>query len=221
MPSLGRELIEGGDSLAVEAYRQRLLSAFGMAPGGGKKALDLGCGDGLEAIYLARLGYSVTALDIESHPRWKRVEKDWKGRIRFKKADASKLKALKGSYDLVFEKDMLHHVDEPLKVLAEMKRLLKKGGTLHIAECNRYNPIFYVHLTLLGGHEHFSRGRLKSLLEEAGLGGYLLKLREARVFPIESAAFQKLMDWVQEGIERVRLLDPILCYHLVSWTKRG
>jgi ubiquinone/menaquinone biosynthesis C-methylase UbiE len=215
----GRDLIGDGGSLAVEAYRERLLSAFRIGPGRGKKALDLGCGDGLEAVYLARLGYSVLALDLQAHPRWKALEKEWKGRIRFKVADAAKLKSLKPGFDLAFEKDMLHHVDEPPAVLAEMKRLLKKGGKLYIAECNRYNPIFYVHLTLLGGHQHFSRGRLKALLGAAGMPGYRLALREARVFPFESAAFQKLMDRLQDLIERLRVLDPILCYNLVSWSK--
>lgn len=217
--SLGRELLSSEDSLAVEAYRERLLSAFGVGAGKGKKALDLGCGDGLEAVYLARLGYQVEALDLQAHPRWKQIEKEWKGKVRFRLADASKLGALKGAYDLVFEKDMLHHVAEPTQVLLQMKRLLKKGGKILVAECNRYNPVFYVHLTLWGDHQHFSRQRLRVLMGEAGLGGFALKLREARVWPFENRAFQSLMNAVQELIERAGIFNPWLCYHLVSWEK--
>jgi SAM-dependent methyltransferase len=219
MPAEGRDLLSAKDSLAVEAYRERLLSAFEVGPGGGKKALDLGCGDGLEAVYLARLGWVVEAVDLEAHPRWKAIEKKWKGRIRFRLADVAELRKFKAGYDLVFEKDMLHHVPQPALVLREMKRLVKKGGRVLVAECNRYNPVFYLHLTLLGGHEHFSRGRLRRLLEEAGLKGYLLRLREARVWPLEMPWFQGLMNAAQELAERVRVLDPWLCYHLVSWEK--
>lgn len=219
MPSLGRDLLGDGESLAVEAYRQRLLSAFAIGSGKGKRALDLGCGDGLEAVYLARLGYQVEALDLEAHPRWEGIQKTWKGRVRFKLVDVADLEKLKPGYDLVFEKDLLHHVQEPAAALAEMKRLVKKGGRILLAECNRYNPIFYLHLTLLGNHQHFSRGRLKSLLAQAGLQGYRMRLREARVWPMESPFVQKVMDLVQEIIERMQIFNPWLCYHLVSWQK--
>jgi SAM-dependent methyltransferase len=218
---LGREFITGRDSLAVEAYRERLFKPLAFGDGRGKKALDLGCGDGLEAVYLLRRGWKVEGVDIEPHPRWKELAARYKGRASFKVADAASLKKLKGGYDLVFEKDMLHHVPDPGRVLLEMKRLLKRGGRMVIAECNRYNPIFYVHLTLLGDHQHFSRGRLRRLLKQAGLEGYRLILREARVWPLEAAWFQRLMDLAQEGVERLRVFDPWICYHLVDWVKRG
>jgi 2-polyprenyl-3-methyl-5-hydroxy-6-metoxy-1,4-benzoquinol methylase len=216
---LGRELLSGRDSLAVEAYRERLLSAFKIAPGKNRTALDLGCGDGLEAVYLARLGYKVEALDLEPHPRWKSIEKAWKGRVRFRLANATKLGGLKPGYDLVFEKDMLHHVEQPGSVLTQMKRLVKKGGRVLIAECNRYNPIFYVHLTLWGGHQHFSSARLKALLDAAGFQGRMIKMREARVWPLESERIQALMNRVQDMIEQAAVFNPWICYHLVSWTK--
>jgi 2-polyprenyl-3-methyl-5-hydroxy-6-metoxy-1,4-benzoquinol methylase len=215
----GRDFITGEDSLAVEAYRDRLFAQLGFEDGKGRKALDLGCGDGLEAIYLLRRGWKVEGLDIQPHPRWSEIEAKWKGRAKFRTGDAAALKAAKGGYDLVFEKDMLHHVPQPLDVLAEMKRLVKAGGRVVIAECNRLNPVFYIHLTLLGGHQHFTRRRLRALLEKAGLANYSLRLREARVWPLECALFQRLMDRVQDLIERMRIFNPWLCYHLVSWEK--
>jgi SAM-dependent methyltransferase len=218
-PGLGRDFITGQDSLAIEAYRERLLMPFHLEDGKGRTALDLGCGDGLEAVYLLRRGWRVEAVDIEPHPRWRELESRFRGRLRFKVADAGALKKLRGGYALVFEKDMLHHVPDPMAVLMEMKRLLKTGGRLLIAECNRYNPVFYVHLTLWGGHEHFSRPRLRRLLQSAGLDGYRLMLREARVWPLENALIQGLINKVQDWIEGSGFFNPWLCYHLVSWER--
>lgn len=219
MPSLGRDHLSQKDSLAIEAYRERLLSAFALTPVSGKRALDLGCGDGLEAVYLARLGYTVDAMDLEAHPAWEALSEAWKGKLSFRKADVSDLGKLRDEYDLVFEKDMLHHVEEPLSVLQEMRRLLKSGGRLLVAECNRYNPILYLHLTLMGNHQHFSWTQLRSLLKLAHMTDAKICRREARVWPIESTAFQSFVNTLQEIVERLQIFAPWLCYNLVSWTR--
>lgn len=215
--SLGRELIGSGDSMAVERFRQRLLGALEIEDGRGRVALDLGCGDGLEAVYLARRGWKVEALDLESHPKWAELERLFKGRLQFRKADAAALGKIRTRYDLIFEKDMLHHVPEPAAVLKAMRRLLKPGGRLWIVECNRFNPIFYLHLTLWGGHQHFSRRHLRQLMDGADMKGWDLSLKEARVWPLESIKFQDLMDRAQDVMERLPFLRPFLCYHLATW----
>ena len=113
--TLGRELIDGPVTLAVARYRDRLLGRLDLPEKPGR-ALDLGCGDGMEAEYLLERGWKVTALDLEAHPRWKGLEKKWKGRLKFGTADAASIKkAAPGKYDLVFQKDMLHHVPDPLR----------------------------------------------------------------------------------------------------------
>ena len=48
--------------------------------------------------------------------------------------------------------------------LAEYRRVLKPGGSALIVEANRYNPIFYPHMTLALGHEHFTRRRFRALV---------------------------------------------------------
>src|SRR6185503_2937595 len=107
MPGLGRDMI-GGESLAVSRFRDRLLGRIGLEKKAkGRRALDLGCGDRLEAGYLAGLGYQVDAYDIEAHPKWAGLSRAWRGRIRFARADAADLRSLKGGYDLILQKDML------------------------------------------------------------------------------------------------------------------
>lgn len=219
MKDLGRGLIGGGASLAVESFRSRLLGRLPLGPGRGKRALDLGCGDGLEAVHLARLGYQVDAYDLEPHPAWPGLAQASRGRIRFRTADATQLGRLKGGYDLAFQKDMLHHADDPVAVLKHMRRLLKPGGQLMALECNRLNPVSYVHLTLWGGHQHFTPWRLRALLGQADLDAAAILRFEARVWPIQSAGFQALINRVQDLVEAVPLLRGLAVYHAVLWDK--
>jgi hypothetical protein len=79
--------------------------------------------------------------------------------------------------------------------------------------------VFYVHLTLLGGHQHFTRSRLMGLAQAAGMEGARLSLLEARVWPWDNVGFQNLVDALQDAAERIGLLDPWLCYHLVRWVR--
>ncbi|MES2201159.1 MAG: class I SAM-dependent methyltransferase [candidate division FCPU426 bacterium] len=215
---LGRDfLTEEGPTLAVRRYRDRLLGRLGLEAGKGRRALDLGCGDGMEAVWLAERGWKVEAFDLESHPRWQRLAKESKGRIRFATADAAQLGSLKKPYDLVFQKDMLHHVPDPEAVLRAMKRLTAPGGTAVVLECNRLNPIFYGHLTLMRGHQHFTLPRLRALLQTAGMGSYSLKRIEARVWPLESLGFQNLMERMQDLAEALPFWRPFICYHAALW----
>ena len=216
--SRGRDLLGDGTRLAVARYRDRRRGRLDLPVRAGR-ALDLGCGDGMEAEYLLQRGWKVDAVDLETHPRWEALRRRWKGKLRFMTVDAAGLgRKVKGRYDLVFEKDMLHHVPDPLAVLEEMKGKVKPGGCLAILECNRLNPVFYVHLTLMGNHQHFTRRQLVQLARDAALEGFGLKRVEARVWPVDSRRLQDLADAAQDLAERVAPLRPFLCYHLVEWT---
>jgi SAM-dependent methyltransferase len=181
----------------------------------------VGCGDGLEAVELLERGWRVDAVDLEAHPRWKALAKAYKGRLRFRIASDKELARWKGSYALVFQKDVLHHVPDPAALLSSLKRLTAPGGTLWTLECNRRNPVSYVHLTLWGGHQHFTAARLRALAEGAGLDGYSLRSREARVWPVESAAFQDAVDRLQDLFEALPFWRPFAVYHLLRWRKPG
>lgn len=217
----GRELLGGGESIAVRRFRRRLLGALPLGQGRGRKALDVGCGDGLEAVELLERGWKVDAVDLAPHPRWPELKARYKGRLSFKLGSDKELARWKGSYGLVFQKDVLHHVPDPAALLASLKRLTAPGGTLWALECNRRNPVSYVHLTLLGGHQHFTAARLMALAAEAGLQGAQLSRREARVWPVESEAFQDAADGLQDLFEALPFWRPFRVYHLLRWDRRG
>lgn len=218
---LGRDLLGDGLSYPVRRYRDRLLARLQLEPGRGRRALDLGCGDGMEAVWLAERGWKVDAYDLEAHPRWPELARRYKGRLRFATADAAKLGKLKRPYALVFQKDVLHHVPDPGAVLAHMKRLCAPGGQVVVLECNRKNPVFYLHLTLLKGHQHFTNRRLAGLLDGAGLQGWTLKRIEARVWPLLGPRLQDLAERLQDLAEALPLWRPFICYHAALWRRKG
>ncbi len=166
------EAFFGFGEFAGQAYRERLLAKAGLdREVKGLRALDLGCGEGHEAEYLAKRGWRVDAVDMQAHAGWEEISRRSKGALRFATGDAEALKAPANRYDLVLEKDMAHHAGRPAAAFAELKRVAKPGGRVVVIEGNRLNPIFYVHLTLMEGHEHFTLGTLRRLLAEAGLPG--------------------------------------------------
>lgn len=212
----------GFDRFAGDAYRERLLRKAGLdrpAPRKGLRALDLGCGHGEVAAYLAQRGWQVDAVDIEASPEWKGLAKRARGSIRFSVGDAQALKKPAASYDLVMEKDMAHHAADPVKAFAELRRVAKPGAQVLVIEGNRLNPIFYVHLTLMEGHEHFTLWTLRRLLDEAGMPGARIDRVEARVWPFNRAWAQAVMEKVQDGVEWLFFLRPLVCYHVAHWRK--
>lgn len=101
----------------------------------GRRVLDLGCGAGGKAVYLATLGArQVVAVDVVPHyadlgrdlARRKGVE----GICQFLTADAACLPFPDGSFDAILATDVVEHLADPLAVLQECYRVLAPGGRL-------------------------------------------------------------------------------------------
>lgn len=98
----------------------------------GKHMLDLGCGMGEEVVYFARLGATVTGIDISQvglsiamdRARYNGVL----DRVALARMSADALEFDDGSFDLVHGLGILHHVGIEAG-LKEVKRVLKPGGT--------------------------------------------------------------------------------------------
>ena len=213
----GRGRQSGRATYPGERYMGRLLGRLGLGEGGGLRALDAGCGDGLVSAWLADHGWKVRAEDREAHPAWPALAKAGRGRLSFGRRDAGEKGP--GGFDLVLTKDMLHHADDPVAALLALKARVKPGGRLVVVECNRLNPVFYVHLTLMEGHQHFTRSRLLALLAAAGLGEARLELIEARVWPLGGPFWQDLFERVQDLAEALPPWRPFVCYHAATWTR--
>lgn len=174
----------------------------------GSSLLDSGCGDGWDAYLRLKYFKKITATDIEINPNWKNLSAPG---IIYKKADSEKLAFKNKSFDTVLEKDMLHHASNPEKALKEMVRVAKKR--VIVIEANRYNPLFYINLTLLNNHQHFSQNRFLSIMESTGVP-FEIKRFSARVCWINNPAFIKLFDKVEDLLEAIPLYSPIIEYNL-------
>jgi ubiquinone/menaquinone biosynthesis C-methylase UbiE len=148
----------------------------------------------------------VVAVDVEASPAWQ----DEDG-LTFQVADAERLPFEDASFDAIHSKDSLHHMDDPRAALAEYRRVLKPGGTLVIVEGNRFNPVFYVHMTRLLGHEHFRRGFFHDLVREefptARFGAFEAHYVPwgERLLPVQHA--------VEEVLERLPGAGGLLSYN--------
>ncbi|HSB90729.1 MAG TPA: methyltransferase domain-containing protein [Anaerolineales bacterium] len=79
----------------------------GRPPG---RALDIGCGTGTNALTLARLGWSVTAVDFSSLALWaaRRKARAATAWIDFRQADASRFDGLVGPFDFAMDIGCFH-----------------------------------------------------------------------------------------------------------------
>lgn len=96
--------------------------------------LDIGCGLGDNAIYLARNGYQVTGLDISptALTTAKRRASDAGVDVKFAVGDATKLTGYTGAFDTVIDCGMFHCLDDDGKrsYAASVHRATRPGATL-------------------------------------------------------------------------------------------
>jgi SAM-dependent methyltransferase len=103
------------------------------------KTLDLGCGAGNYAIYLATHGFDVTGIDI-SPVAIKLAQKNAKRKkvdVEFKVADLlGDLVSLKTGFDFMYDWNVLHHLfpEQRMTYVEKVAGLLKKGG-IYLSVC--------------------------------------------------------------------------------------
>lgn len=106
--------------------------------------LDVGCGLGDNAIYLARQGFTVTGVDISATAliTAERRAADAQAAIRFAVADATELAGYTDAFDTVVDSGMFHCLapaDRP-RYAAAAHRATRSGATLLLSCFSDANP---------------------------------------------------------------------------------
>ncbi|CAL9344592.1 Ubiquinone biosynthesis O-methyltransferase, mitochondrial [Streptomyces sp. enrichment culture] len=111
-----------------------LLAEHTPAPGGGGRALDVGCGTGELAAYLAGLGYEVDAADFAASAIARaRDEHAGVGRVRWLRPDVERddpAQLHEDGYDLITMRLMYPFLRDRARILHSLGERLRDGGAL-------------------------------------------------------------------------------------------
>ena len=112
---------------------------------GRPRVIDIGCGDGTNAVFLKSKGISVVGVDLSTRliQRGKERYPELSGLIF--EGSALNLQFPEGAFDIAIMTGVLHHLysrSEQKKAIEEALRVVRKNGVLIIRESNLINPLF-------------------------------------------------------------------------------
>jgi 2-polyprenyl-6-hydroxyphenyl methylase/3-demethylubiquinone-9 3-methyltransferase len=122
----------------------------------GLRILDIGCGGGLLAEPMARLGADVVGADAaERNIPVAKVHAEQSGlTIDYRHTTAEAMAEASEQFDVVLNMEVVEHVASPIDYLIACRQLLKPGG-LHICSTINRNPKSYA-MAIIGA-EHIMR----------------------------------------------------------------
>ena len=108
--------------------------------------LDVGCGAGLAAEALARLGHRVTGIDLAAAAlaAARRHAGQTDASVTYRRATAADLVAEGRQFGAVTALEVIEHVADPAMFLGELARLMLPGGQLFVSTLNRTARSFIV-----------------------------------------------------------------------------
>ena len=157
----------------------------------GRDVLEIGCGVGIDTARFARAGARVTAIDLTeqavSLTRALLELEELPGTVMV--ADSESLPFAADSFDLVYSWGVIHHAENPARVLREARRVLAANGEVRAMLYGRHSWVAYglwLRHALLAGHPSrsladvvashmespgtraYTRGELETLFAGAG-----------------------------------------------------
>jgi SAM-dependent methyltransferase len=152
----------------------------------GSKVLEAGCGVGAQTVILAKNSpkAKITSIDISPESLEKArglLRKHEVRNVKCEVADIYDLPYENKTFDHIFICFVLEHLKEPVKALKNLKKVLKKGGTITVIEGDHETSLFWPYSDAamktirclievqkrLGGDSLIGR-RLYPLLKQAG-----------------------------------------------------
>jgi len=183
-----------------------------------KRLLDLGCGNGSKLIEFAERGYDVFGVDVSGDS----VEACRKilPAGHFVRSELEGIDLPGGYFDYIRIDNTLEHVPDPLEVIRECRRLLKRGGqliihvphgrslTLRIMKGDSISSWIPFHLQL------FTRKSLTHLCSKVGLG----KVRIYGYYPVPWLS-SSLNQWLNSKNMKVKIRNYYLetLFYPIGW----
>ena len=170
--------------LGIESAHRQLLDQADIQPG--HRILEIGCGTGNLAILAKRLHPKAQIVGLDPDPkalaRSRRKAERKALSIQLDRGFSDVLPYPDGSFDRVLSALMFHHLlslDDKIKTLCEVRRVLRPGGSLHLLDFEGGVAPSGGHLTrLLHRHRHRtdhlrddSGDGIPTLMKEAGFDG--------------------------------------------------
>jgi SAM-dependent methyltransferase len=145
----------------------------------GARVLDVGCGEGATLRHLGE-PEGATGIDLfEDKIAFARVALP---RCRFVVGSVYDLPFENGAFDHIVVRDLVHHLDEPDRFVAECARVLVPGGRIDVLEPSRGNPLVVAHALALP----VERGELRSTMR------FLSRLLEPRFRVVSRSRHQPM-----------------------------
>ena len=112
-------------------------------PGAGEEILEIGCGSGFYTRELVRSGAAVTASEYapSALAQARRNLGELADEVDLRIEDAQRLSFVDQSFDKVLLSEVIEHVPEPERAVAEAARVLRPGGLLAVSTPSRYSPL--------------------------------------------------------------------------------
>jgi len=151
----------------------------------GSLVLEAGCGVGAQTVFLAGNNPKVSFLSVDISPvslkqAQSAVQAAGFSNVKFQQADLFHLPFADNTFDAVFVCFVLEHLSEPLKALAELKRVVKPGKIITAIEGDHGSAYFYP-------DSAFARRAIQCLVDlQAAAGGDALIGR--RLYPLLAGA---------------------------------
>jgi SAM-dependent methyltransferase len=131
-----------------EPYIRKLLAADDVKD---KRVVEIGCGMGTDGVQLARAGGRYLGVDLTPMgARLTQTNLQQRGLAGAAiNASAEQLPLADSSVDFIYSHGVLHHTPDIDRAVAEVRRVLRPGGRIHLMLYHRHSYNFYVSILVL------------------------------------------------------------------------
>ena len=200
----------------------------------GKSVLEIGCGIGTAAVNFARNGCDYTGLELSAESlKLTRQRFDVYGlKGSFYQGNAEELTSIlpDKKYDLIYSWGVIHHSPNPMQIVNEAKKLLKKDGVLKLMV---YAKNSWKNYMIEAGYDQpeaqsgcpiaftYNKQEVPELL---GSDMEVISIEQDHIFPYQIESYKQGMyvkqPWFQHmPIDMFKVLEKNLGWHLLITAK--